>query len=94
MLIMHRIIRLGSINKKGLLKNKLPKGDLGGRATKVLIVVSSPIRRGSVLLSLSSYKPYFISFHSLKRTFLRTFLRRSNQADAAIRVSRALYFVF
>ena len=58
--------RLGSINKEGSLKNEPPKGDLRGAATKLLKVVSLSIRRESVLLLLSSYKPYFISFYSLK----------------------------
>ena len=76
--------RLGSINKEGLLKNELPKGDLRGPATEVLRVVSLPIGRESVLLSPSSYRPYSMSFHSLERTFLRTFLRRRRRVDAAI----------
>jgi len=71
-------IRLGSINKEELLKNKLPKGDLRRAVTKVLRSISFSIRRKSVLLLLSFYKPYFISFYSLKQTFLRTFLRRIN----------------
>jgi len=57
---------LGSINKEVLLKNKLPKGDLRGAATKLLRVISLSIRRESVLLLLSSYKPYSISFYFLK----------------------------
>jgi hypothetical protein len=57
---------LGSINKEGLLKNKSPKGDLRGLTTKVFRVVSLSIKRESILLLLSSYKPYFISFYSLK----------------------------
>jgi len=61
---------LGSINKEGLLKNKLPKEDLRGAATKVLRVISLSIRGESVLLLLSSLRPYSISFHSLKCTFL------------------------
>ena len=32
---------LGSINKEGLLKNELPKGDLRGAATEVLRVIPS-----------------------------------------------------
>jgi len=57
---------LGSINKKGLLKNELPKGDLGRATAELLRVVSFLVKRESVLLSLSSYKPYSISFYSLK----------------------------
>jgi len=45
---------LGSINKKGLLKNKLPKGDLRGAAAKVLKVISLSIRGESILLLPSS----------------------------------------
>jgi len=45
---------LGSINKEGLPKNKLPKGDLRGTPTDVLRVI--PLLRGgeSVLLLPSS----------------------------------------
>ena len=50
--------RLGSINKEGLLKDEPPKGDLGGAIAKLLRVVSLSIGRESVLLLLSSYKPY------------------------------------
>jgi len=57
--------RLGNIRKE-LLKNELPKGDLGGAIAELLRVISLPIRRKSVLLLLSSSKPYSISFHSLK----------------------------
>jgi len=57
--------RLGSINKEELLKNKLPKGDLGGVTAELLRVVS-PLVRESILLLPSSYKPYSISFYSLK----------------------------
>jgi len=60
--------RLGNI-KKGLPKNKLPKGD-PGRATAKLLKVISFIGRELILLLLSSYRPYFISFYFLKRTFL------------------------
>jgi hypothetical protein len=60
---------LGSINKEGLLKNELPKGDLGGTAAEVFKAIS-PLVRESVLLLPSSYKPYSTSFYSLKRTFL------------------------
>jgi len=63
-------IRLGSINKKELLKNKLPKGDLRKVVAKLLRSISFSIRRESILLLLSSYRPYFISFYSLKQTFL------------------------
>jgi len=45
---------LDNINKKGLLKNKLPKGDVRGVATKLLKVISLSIRRESILLLLSS----------------------------------------
>jgi len=61
--------RLGNINKEGSLKNKLPKGD-PGRATAELLRVIPFIGGELVLLLLSSYRPYFISFHFLKRTFL------------------------
>ena len=74
-------IRLGSINKEVLLKNELSKGDLGGAATTLLKIISSSIKRESVLLLPSSYKPYSISFHFLKQTFLRTFLRQVNRAN-------------
>jgi len=57
--------RSGNI-KEGLLKNELPKGDPGRAITELLRVVSFAIRRESVLLLLSSYRPYFISFHSLE----------------------------
>jgi len=63
-------IRLGSINKEGLLKNKLPKGNLRRVVAELLGSISFSIRRESVFLLLSSYKPYSISFYSLKRTFL------------------------
>jgi hypothetical protein len=43
---------LGSINKEGSLKNKPPKGDLGGAATALFRVVSRSNK--SVLLSPSS----------------------------------------
>jgi len=58
--------RLGSISKEGLLKNEPPKGDLGGATTELLRVVSLSAERESVLLLLSSYRPYSISFYSLK----------------------------
>ena len=45
---------LGSINKERLPKNKSPKGDLRGAATKVLKVISPIRRRESILLLLSS----------------------------------------
>ena len=67
--------RLGSINKEGLLKNKLPKGDLRGTPSKVFRAVSLSIKGESILLLLSSYKPYSISLYSLKQTFLQPFLR-------------------
>jgi len=63
-------IRSGSINKEGLLKNKSLKGDLKRVVAKLLRSVSFSIRRESVFLLLSFYKPYFISFYSLERTFL------------------------
>jgi len=47
--------RLGSI-KKGLLKDKLPKGDLG-RATAILLKVISFSRNATLLLP-SLDKPY------------------------------------
>jgi len=75
--------RLSNI-KEELPKNELPKGDLGRAIAKLLKVISFAVRRESVLLLLSSYKPYSISFYSLKQTFLRTFLRRRRWADAAI----------
>jgi len=61
--------RLGNI-KKELLKNKSLKGDLGRAIAELLRVISFAIRRESILLLLSSYRPYFISFYSLERTFL------------------------
>jgi len=61
--------RLGNINKEKLLKNELPKGDLG-RATAKLLRVVPFIGRKLVLLLLSSYRPYSTSFYSLKHTFL------------------------
>jgi len=45
---------LGNIIKKGLLKNKLPKRDLKGVATKVFRVISLFIEGESILLLLSS----------------------------------------
>jgi len=45
---------LGSINKEGLLKNKLPKGDLRGAPANIFRVVSLSIKREFVLLLLSS----------------------------------------
>ena len=66
-------IRLGSINKNILLKNKLLKGDLKGAATILLKALSSTTRRELVLLLLSSYRPYSTSFHFLEQTFLQTF---------------------
>jgi len=84
-------IRLGSINKKELLKNKLPKGDLRRAVAKLLRFISFPTRRESVFLLPSFYKPYSISFYSLKRTFLQTFLKRINRAEAARRDLRARY---
>ena len=35
-------IRLGSINKEGLLKKELSKGDIGGTATLIFRVISFP----------------------------------------------------
>jgi len=49
--------RLGNINKEGLLKNKLPKGDLRGAITKLLRVISL-IGEELVLLLPSFYRPY------------------------------------
>jgi len=49
--------RLGNINKEGLPKNKLPKGDLRGAIAELLRVVSL-IGGELVLLLLSSYRPY------------------------------------
>ena len=61
-------IRLGSKDK--LLKNKLPKGDIKGATAKLYGVISYNSGRKPVFLLLSSYKLYFISFHSLEHTFL------------------------
>ena len=36
-------IRLGNINKKGLLKKELPKGDIGGTLTNILRLLSGSI---------------------------------------------------
>jgi len=58
--------RLGNINKEELLKNKLPKGDLGRATAKLLRVISFAIRREPIFLLLSSYRPYSISFYSLE----------------------------
>jgi len=63
-------IRLDSSDKKGSLKNKLPKGDLRRAVAELLRSISFLARKKSILLLLSSYRPYFISFYSLKRTFL------------------------
>ena len=72
-------IRLGSINKEGLFKNKLLKGDLGGIATKPLRLISFPNREKSfLLLDLSFARPYLRSFYFFKRTFLQPFIRRYN----------------
>jgi len=49
--------RLGNINKEGLLKNKLPKGDLRGAIAKLLKVISF-IEGEPVLLLPSLDKPY------------------------------------
>ena len=62
-------------SKDKLLKNKLPKGDTERATVKLFRVVSCNNRREPVFLSPSSYKPYSISFHSLKYTFLQTFLK-------------------
>jgi len=49
--------RLGSINKEGLLKNKLPKGDLREAIAKLFRVVS--LTKGELVLLLPSLnKPY------------------------------------
>jgi len=64
--------RLGSI-KKGSLKDELPKEDLE-RATAILLRVVS-FSRDATLLLPNLDRPYWTSFYSLKRTFLRTFLR-------------------
>ena len=45
--------RLRSINKKEFLKNKSPKGDLGGAPTNIFRVISLSIKIESVLLLLS-----------------------------------------
>ena len=73
-------IRSGSKDKS--LKNKLPKGDIGGTTAKLFRVVSYNSRRESILLLPSSYKPYSTSFHFLKQTFLYTFLRQTSQVNA------------
>jgi len=57
--------RLGSINKEGLLKNKLPKGDLAGATAKLLRLIPY-LGRESILLLPSFYRPYSISFYSLE----------------------------
>jgi len=62
--------RLGNINKEESVKNKLPKGDLGRATTELLGVVPCLVGKKLVFLLPSSYRPYFISFYSLKRTFL------------------------
>jgi len=49
--------RSGNINKEGLLKNKLPKGDLRGAITELLRVVSLAGRE-LVLLLPSLNRPY------------------------------------
>jgi len=49
--------RLGNINKKGLLKNKLLKGDLRKAIAELLRVISL-IEREPVLLLPSLDKPY------------------------------------
>ena len=54
------------MDREESLKNELPKGDLGGATAKLLRVVSITSRGESVLLLLSSYRPYSISFYSLK----------------------------
>jgi len=59
-------IRLGSINKEGLLKNKLPKGDLRRVVAELLRSIPFIVRRKSILLLLSFYRPYSISFYSLE----------------------------
>ena len=82
-------IRLGSINKEGSPKNKLPKGDLRRAVAELLRSISFSIKRESVFLLPSSYRPYSISFYSLKRTFLYTFLKWISRADAAKRDLRA-----
>ena len=59
-------IRLGSINKEGLLKNKSPKGDPGGSIAKLLKVISFIAREEFIFLLLNSYRFYFIRFYSFK----------------------------
>jgi len=49
--------RLGNINKEGLPKNELPKGDLKGAITKLLGVVSL-VGGEPVLLLPSLDRPY------------------------------------
>jgi len=57
---------LGNINKNGSLKNKSLKGDLGRATAELLRVIPFTIERELVLLLLSSYRPYFMSFYFLK----------------------------
>jgi len=49
-------IKLGSINKEGLLKNKSPKGDLRGVTTILLRVISTLSRNKSFFYLLLFYK--------------------------------------
>jgi len=49
--------RSGNINKKGLLKNESPKGDLRGAITELLRVISL-VGEEPVLLLPSSLRPY------------------------------------
>jgi len=46
-------IRLSNINKEGLLKNELPKGDLRGVATTLLRVISTSNGNKFFFLSFS-----------------------------------------
>jgi len=59
-------IRLGSINKEGLLKNKSPKGDLRRVVAELLRSISFSARREFIFLLLSSYRPYSINFYFLE----------------------------
>jgi len=72
-------IRSGSINKKGLLKNELAKGDLRGLTTKVFRVVSLSIKHKFFLAAASSYlslqRPCLARHNSFKYTFLQTLLK-------------------
>ena len=60
--------RLGSINKEELLKNKLPKRDLRGAATKLFRVISLTTREESLLAlsTLSLRRPYLAKYNLFK----------------------------